>query len=72
MKKILILLLLSAPLLTSLTPSVETLKEKVISLAEENEDQVIEWRHYFHQYPELSNREFKTARIKIFFICSLK
>ncbi len=22
---------------------------------------VIEWRRYFHQYPELSNREFKTA-----------
>ena len=21
---------------------------------------VINWRHYFHQYPELSNREFKT------------
>ncbi len=25
------------------------------------ESQVIEWRRYFHQYPELSNREFKTA-----------
>lgn len=25
------------------------------------ETQVIEWRHYFHQNPELSNREFKTA-----------
>ncbi|RMA58648.1 amidohydrolase [Ulvibacter antarcticus] len=25
------------------------------------EPQVIEWRHYFHQNPELSNREFKTA-----------
>ncbi len=24
-------------------------------------DQVIEWRRYFHQYPELSNREFETA-----------
>ena len=22
---------------------------------------VIEWRHHFHQYPELSNREFKTS-----------
>ena len=28
---------------------------------EEIEPQVIEWRHYFHQNPELSNREFKTA-----------
>lgn len=25
------------------------------------EDQLIEWRHHFHQNPELSNREFKTA-----------
>ena len=25
------------------------------------ENQVIEWRRHFHQYPELSNREFKTA-----------
>lgn len=24
-------------------------------------DQVIEWRRHFHEYPELSNREFKTA-----------
>ena len=24
-------------------------------------DQVIEWRRHFHQFPELSNREFKTA-----------
>ncbi len=26
------------------------------------EDKVIEWRHYFHQNPELSNREFNTAK----------
>jgi len=25
------------------------------------ESQVIEWRHHFHQYPELSNQEFKSA-----------
>ncbi len=29
--------------------------------AESIEQQVIEWRRDFHQYPELSNREFKTA-----------
>jgi metal-dependent amidase/aminoacylase/carboxypeptidase family protein len=23
--------------------------------------QVVEWRRHLHQYPELSNREFKTA-----------
>lgn len=26
------------------------------------EAQVIEWRHHLHQYPELSNREFETAK----------
>ncbi len=26
------------------------------------EDQVIEWRRYFHENPELSNREFNTAK----------
>ncbi|WP_290626969.1 amidohydrolase [Altibacter sp.] len=28
---------------------------------QEIEDQVIQWRRYFHEHPELSNREFKTA-----------
>lgn len=27
----------------------------------EIEDKLIKWRHYFHENPELSNREFKTA-----------
>lgn len=26
------------------------------------EERVIEWRHHFHQFPELSNREFNTAK----------
>ena len=25
-------------------------------------DRVIEWRHDIHKYPELSNREFRTAK----------
>ena len=29
--------------------------------AESIEQKVIEWRHHFHQNPELSNKEFKTA-----------
>ncbi|MCH1414866.1 MAG: amidohydrolase, partial [Glaciecola sp.] len=28
---------------------------------DEVEAQVIQWRHHFHEFPELSNREFKTA-----------
>ena len=34
---------------------------KVAEMADEIEEQVIEWRRHFHQHPELSNREFKTA-----------
>lgn len=26
------------------------------------EDKVIEWRHHFHEFPELSNREFNTGK----------
>lgn len=35
--------------------------DNVSSLANKVEPQVIEWRHHFHENPELSNREFKTA-----------
>jgi amidohydrolase len=52
MKKILLAILLS-PLLVQ----ADIVSEKANKL----EAQVIEWRHHFHQYPELSNREFKTA-----------
>ncbi len=38
-----------------LSPEVEILCNKI-------EQQVIEWRRHFHQYPELSNREFETAK----------
>ncbi len=31
------------------------------SMANKIEPQVIEWRHHFHENPELSNREYKTA-----------
>jgi amidohydrolase len=34
---------------------------KANQLAKEVEPKVIEWRHDFHENPELSNREFKTA-----------
>ncbi len=27
------------------------------------EEQIIEWRRYFHEYPELSNREYNTAKV---------
>ncbi len=37
------------------------LKERVLTLAEQVEQKVIEWRHHIQENPELSNREYKTA-----------
>jgi amidohydrolase len=34
---------------------------KINQMAKDIEPKVIEWRRHFHQYPELSNREVKTA-----------
>lgn len=39
----------------------EKLQRKVDAQAAEIEPKVIEWRRHFHQYPELSNNENKTA-----------
>ncbi len=36
--------------------------QKINNLSEKVETKVIDWRHHFHQNPELSNREFKTAK----------
>jgi amidohydrolase len=35
-------------------------EDKIAELARKLEPQVIAWRHHLHQYPELSNREYKT------------
>jgi len=45
----------------SIQPKGDALKEKLDQLSDEIEEKVIEWRRYFHENPELSNREFKTA-----------
>ncbi|HRK55041.1 MAG TPA: amidohydrolase, partial [Cyclobacteriaceae bacterium] len=39
------------------------LQAKLDQKASEIEAKVIEWRRHFHQYPELSNREFKTGKM---------
>jgi len=41
----------------------ESLHQDLDQLAQEVESQVIAWRRDFHQHPELSNREFRTAKI---------
>jgi amidohydrolase len=54
MKKIILFGLL---LITSINLQSQTVDELITKI----EPKVIEWRRHFHQYPELSNREFKTA-----------
>jgi amidohydrolase len=41
--------------------SAQVINVKADKLAVDLEKKVIEWRRYFHENPELSNREFKTA-----------
>ncbi len=59
MKRILLCLLI----VTSFTKvhANEKLKKQIDFSADTIESKVIEWRRHFHQFPELSNREFKTA-----------
>src|SRR5690606_5222962 len=44
---------------SDLTP----LQQKLKSATEKIESKCITWRQHLHQYPELSNREFKTAKM---------
>ncbi|MCS3916718.1 amidohydrolase [Caldanaerobacter subterraneus subsp. tengcongensis MB4] len=37
------------------------MREEIEKVIEEARDRVVEWRRYFHQYPELSFHEVKTA-----------
>ena len=62
MKKNIVLIIL---LVASFTVNGQNFDSTVEKLIEENIDEIIELRHWFHQNAELSNREFKTAeRIK--------
>jgi amidohydrolase len=47
--------------LTVFAQANKALKVKVDKMTNEIEGKLIEWRRDFHQFPELSNREFKTA-----------
>ncbi len=60
MKKILTLVTLFAAFSSAIAQS--GLNTRANGMAEDMEEQVIEWRRHFHQHPELSNREFETAK----------
>lgn len=63
MKKIYITLLLAIVSVGAIAQSSAKLQAKLDQKAKELESKVIEWRRHFHQYPELSNREFKTGKM---------
>ncbi len=65
MKKLLILVLV---LVSSMATSQS---KKVLKLIDDVEPKVIEWRRDFHEHPELSNREFRTAKIIAQYLKSL-
>jgi len=47
--------------LATTTAQAQVTPKQIDGLAAEVQPQVVEWRRWFHQNPELSNREFKTA-----------
>ncbi len=55
-----IILLLCCTALPSIAQS--NLSATIDQQADAIEDQIIEWRRWFHEYPELSNREFETGK----------
>ncbi|MBL7827812.1 MAG: amidohydrolase [Saprospiraceae bacterium] len=48
-------------LLPSMLFAQTNLKRQAAKMADQLEPRIIEWRRDFHQHPELSNREFRTA-----------
>ena len=62
MKRNLYFTLLLFLLLPILTLAQTSILEKSDAMAVEIEQQVIEWRRHFHEFPELSNREFNTGK----------
>ncbi|WP_276368278.1 amidohydrolase [Chryseolinea sp. H1M3-3] len=61
MKKFFLIILCTLIMGVSTAQMNAKLQTKVDQQAKEMEEQVIGWRRHFHQYPELSNREVKTA-----------
>lgn len=55
---LILFLLLSASTIAQVSPK---LQATIDQMAKDIEPKLIEWRRHFHQYPELSNRETKTA-----------
>jgi amidohydrolase len=59
LKSLTLLLIVNVSFLTPVTAS----DNKLTLLINKVESKVIDWRRHFHENPELSNREFKTAEV---------
>jgi len=60
-KNLLVLSLFVAFHFAAVAQSAKGLKSTIDGQISEIEPSTIEWRHYLHEYPELSNREYKTS-----------
>jgi len=60
---ILLLLFVAAPTLKGEDNQTNNLLATIDRKVDEIEEKTIRWRRHFHQYPELSNQEFETAKI---------
>src|SRR5436190_2911065 len=63
MRRILIIISFISPFLLSAQSDIEKLKEKITIAADKIESKCIGWRRDIHEYPELGNHEFRTAKI---------
>ena len=60
-KRILLVGLVLIVSISSFNSTKPRIEHKVDTLTEQIGEKMIEWRHHLHEYPELSNREYKTA-----------
>lgn len=63
MKKTFLLAALSCTFSALIAQAPSKLDARIHQMARGIEPKVVEWRRHFHQYPELSNRETKTAAL---------
>ena len=61
-KRFLWVIVLTVTILTNQTEAQSDFTTLVAEAASEINEEVIAWRRHFHEYPELSNREFQTAK----------
>lgn len=49
----------------------QEISKKISDFADKNQGELINWRRHFHEFPELSNREFNTGKYIADYLTSL-